>query len=181
MLDAKEYELFERVLGDYVRRNEETIYGIEIGVLNGETSKFLLGLSDRIHLFGIDPLTPDPVEPSLQGSIAEIKANTNEFGPRWCFIKWWSQYVAEQFHDKSIDFVFVDGSHLYRDVLTDFQKYHPKLRLGGLMFFHDSRALRGGPDFWEGPSKFVDELIERNDSVKLVDEEFSTTVFERVY
>jgi predicted O-methyltransferase YrrM len=155
-----------------------TIRGVEIGVLEGETSAFLLSLTDRLRLTGIDPIVTDSMEWSLIGSVDRINANTAKFGDRWMFIRDYSHNVHERFDDGSLDFVFIDGSHHYEDVRRDYLLYLPKVKAGGLMFLHDSRMNRGGPPFHPGPSQLADEII-AGDDVLLVDEAFSLTVFKQ--
>lgn len=45
--------------------------------------------------------------------------------------------AASLFDDESLDGVFVDGSHIYPDVLADIDAYLPKIRKGGWIFGHD--------------------------------------------
>jgi predicted O-methyltransferase YrrM len=45
--------------------------------------------------------------------------------------------AASLFDDGSLDAVFVDGSHIYEDVLADIDAYLPKVRKGGVIFGHD--------------------------------------------
>ena len=45
--------------------------------------------------------------------------------------------AAVLFDDGSLDAVFVDGSHIYPDVVADIDAYLPKIRKNGLMFGHD--------------------------------------------
>ena len=49
--------------------------------------------------------------------------------------------AASLFDDGSLDAVFVDGSHIYPDVLADIDAYLPKIRKGGLIFGHDLNDL----------------------------------------
>jgi len=46
--------------------------------------------------------------------------------------------------NKSIDLIFIDGSHKYEDVLKDLQMFFPKVREGGVIAFHDTND--GGPN-----------------------------------
>lgn len=39
--------------------------------------------------------------------------------------------------NRSIDFLFIDASHLYKDVLTDYKLYAPHVKKGGIIIFHD--------------------------------------------
>lgn len=63
-----------------------------------------------------------------------------------------SSAISESWN-KSIDFLFVDGSHEYEDVVSDFEKFFPWLKPGGLIAFHDVQ-----PE-WKGPSRAWNEII----------------------
>jgi predicted O-methyltransferase YrrM len=45
--------------------------------------------------------------------------------------------AAAMFDDGSLDAVFVDGSHIYPNVLADIDAYLPKIRKNGILFGHD--------------------------------------------
>lgn len=53
-----------------------------------------------------------------------------------------------------IDLLFIDGSHAYADVALDYALWFPKLRLGGLVAFHDSWHMHG-------VRRFSGELLRR--------------------
>jgi len=44
--------------------------------------------------------------------------------------------VAEKF-DKKVDFLFIDGDHLYEGVKLDVDDWFPKLNNGAIVIFHD--------------------------------------------
>ena len=63
--------------------------------------------------------------------------------------------AAALFDNESLDAVFVDGSHIYPDVLADIDAYLPKIRKNGIMFGHDLHDV---------PSRFDrDELLSVSD------------------
>ena len=49
--------------------------------------------------------------------------------------------AAVLFDDGSLDAVFIDGSHIYLDVVADIDAYLPKICKNGLMFGHDLRDV----------------------------------------
>jgi predicted O-methyltransferase YrrM len=172
------------------KKNTQRVQGVEIGVLNGETSRHLLNIGNFVHLVGIDPLIPDSMEPSLIGSASEIFKNIGDSANRWWFIHDYSENVHDRFELTSIDFLFIDGDHTYDAVKRDFENYFPKVKHGGLIFFHDSRMNRGGAQFHVGSSRFVDELILKNQhrddlvnvnehGLELIGEAFSLTCFKK--
>lgn len=48
----------------------------------------------------------------------------------------YSSIIAKKWNRK-IDFLFIDGSHIYKDVLADFKNFYPWLKPGGIIAFHD--------------------------------------------
>lgn len=52
-------------------------------------------------------------------------------------IRDYSDSAVTLFEDKSIDFVFIDGSHDYTSVVKDINNYLPKVAPGGVIGGHD--------------------------------------------
>lgn len=48
-----------------------------------------------------------------------------------------SEEAAKEIPDESVDFIFIDGGHSYTDVTNDIRNYYSKLRVGGIIAFHD--------------------------------------------
>jgi hypothetical protein len=59
------------------------------------------------------------------------KARMASFGNRCVFLRMTSEEAALQFADKSVDFVYIDGNHDYKAVLTDLLTWVPKAKVGG--------------------------------------------------
>ncbi len=47
--------------------------------------------------------------------------------------------------DKPIDFIFIDGSHVYEDVVNDFELFSPWVKNGCVIAFHDVQPQLDGP------------------------------------
>lgn len=47
--------------------------------------------------------------------------------------------IEQMLEGKKIDFLFLDGDHLYNAVKRDFELYSPLVRQGGVVAFHDAR------------------------------------------
>lgn len=45
--------------------------------------------------------------------------------------------VSKTYQDESLDFIFIDGSHRYEDVLDDLKAWYPKVKVGGYITGHD--------------------------------------------
>lgn len=65
-----------------------------------------------------------------------------------------SQYVD----DKTLDFVFIDASHDYENVIADIRAWYPKVKEGGVIAGHDYPT-------WAGVKKAVDEYFKRGEIV----------------
>jgi predicted O-methyltransferase YrrM len=129
---------------------------VEIGVLFGDTTKILLENSN-CQVFGIDPIIPDSMNEHLIGNVEKINELNIKFS-RFNFIRDYSFNVAKIWN-KPIDYIFIDGDHIYEAVKQDFNDWFPFVKQGGIIAFHDSASNRGGPSYWGGPSKFVDEIL----------------------
>jgi len=78
---------------------------------------------DRLHLF-----------PTLyQTFIDNMKPVEQYYFP----LKITSEEASKKFKDKSLDFVFLDGSHEYEDVKSDILSWLPKVKSGGILAGHD--------------------------------------------
>ena len=64
-----------------------------------------------------------------------------------------SEEYVKKVIDKSIDVVYIDGSHKCLDVLNDLNLWYPKLRSGGFLCGHDYKNGHGGVE--QAVDKFV--------------------------
>jgi predicted O-methyltransferase YrrM len=106
----------------------------EIGTLHGGTTMLLSRVSPSVRLMvGIDlrisnrrfltGLTPDgQVLHLLEGSSLERET---------------FERLAHVLGDGQLDLLFIDGSHHYQDVRSDFVRFRELVRPGGLVAFHD--------------------------------------------
>jgi hypothetical protein len=120
---------------------------VEIGSWRGKSLAFLVveslnsGKSHRI--VAVDPwsdgLTGDGGEDVMTADevFEDFRANLSPIEDRYEYIRSTSLEAAGQFEDGSLDFVFVDGSHAYRDVLDDLEAWYPKVSAGGTLAGHD--------------------------------------------
>jgi hypothetical protein len=54
--------------------------------------------------------------------------------------KMFSHEAAELFANESLDFVFIDASHDYDNVMIDLKAWYPKIKQGGVFAGHDYTA-----------------------------------------
>ena len=161
----------------HIEISKKSKFGIvEIGVLNGDTSKNILSAT-KIPVYGIDPIIPDSMNISLIGNEEKIR-NLEAQYKNYTFIKDYSYNVIKTWN-KEIDYIFIDGSHYYDDVKKDFNDWFQFVVINGYISIHDSAMYRNGPNFWEGPSKLADQLLSDN-RLEYVDTIFCMTIFKKI-
>jgi len=72
-----------------------------------------------------------------------------------------SHEAAERFDDNSLDFVFIDASHDYINVMIDLKAWYPKVKKGGVFAGHDYNQS------WPGVIKAVDEFFYEKHQINL--------------
>lgn len=116
--------------------------GAEIGVERGRYSKSLLKANPRLTLYGVDPWETyngyrDYVS---QQQLDEFYADTQRRlapYPGAKLIRAFSAEAVKDFHDESLDFVYIDGNHDLMNVVTDLTLWSKKVRPGGIVAGHD--------------------------------------------
>ena len=162
---------------------------VEIGTAYGGGACLLLmsaGPKSKVH--SIDPFVPDS-HGGWQSSAKQAKQHVATAAERLGFdVTRWilhEQYSYEAALDAParIDFLFLDGDHLYSAVRRDFEDWLPKVKAGGVVLIHDSRRVPGTPDTefnqgWPGPTQLVSEL-RSDDRVELLEEVYSLTIWRK--
>ncbi|HOK67000.1 MAG TPA: class I SAM-dependent methyltransferase [Anaerohalosphaeraceae bacterium] len=95
------------------------------------------------------------VDPHLRGSYEVFLENLriHSVHDTVCPLRMTSEEAAKQWNEP-IRPLFVDGSHLYEDVLLDIQLWEPWVIRNGLLIFHDT-----GVERFDGVRRAVEEAI----------------------
>ena len=142
---------------------------IEIGVFEGETTfniTNLLGERDPDYKhYAIDPFSASE---NLRQEVVDdakltFKKNMLEF-PQVELIEKNSFEGLLELHQRGIkaDFIYVDGSHFAKDVLSDAVFGFELLNIGGVMLFDDAVSWRYGEHIQDSPKVAVDAFIQCN-------------------
>lgn len=132
---------------------------LEVGSYKGRsTACFAFGcIGTRRRVFVIDTFNGNAVDFFERNFFEEFCQNM-----RRCGIESYitpliglSSVVAESW-SKPIHLLFIDGSHRFEDVLTDFHVFFPHLIPGGIVAVHDV------VEDWPGPSRAWRDHIERH-------------------
>ena len=119
------------------------LISVEIGVLAGELSSYLLKQLPKLTLHLVDcwKASKNSAYFRSQKSLNEsliLTINRTQFAESRRHIhKLYSQEAAKLFEDESIDFIFLDANHTYKAVLQDLKDWVPKVKFGGLISGHD--------------------------------------------
>jgi predicted O-methyltransferase YrrM len=139
---------------------------VEVGVYEGSSALVLLralGPAATLHL--IDPFGYQPgalragwaaTEGATRRVVARAAARSGAARVQWHVER--SEDAARRWK-QPVDLVFVDGDHTEAGCALDWQLWHPHVRPGGHIVFHDARSAPGSPPGLEGPTAVVDRLF----------------------
>lgn len=117
--------------------------GVELGTAEGYSTQYLLSTISDLTLHGIDPyrsfldVSGVYVDYDNNGQYDRFIEMTSQFGDRYIHHLKTSDDAIADFADNSLDFIFVDGSHEYEQVLKDLRNYYSKVKIGGIFSGHD--------------------------------------------
>ena len=132
------------------RREAQTM--AEIGVWQGQAARWYLNAMPRLTLYLVDPFAAGKPGESWHdegdkfGRLGQEQHDNNkwlveqlceQFKPRASIVQLPSVEAAKQFGDGSLDLVFIDGAHDYKNVKADIDAWHRKVRIGGYFCGHD--------------------------------------------
>lgn len=136
--------------------------GAEIGVqLGNNLFKILKDLPElemyaidiwsdkRVRFDGTIDLTDIPPNDAYKNVKGKSLRITNP--ERLHLIRDFSHQAYTKFDNESLDFIFIDASHIYEDVKKDIELWYPKVKEGGMISGHDINM--------KGVSKAVSESI----------------------
>jgi hypothetical protein len=123
-------------LGDIYRELGFTV-GAEIGVRAGVYSKIICSKVPDIKYHCIDPWTQHNSISQERQDLYLQAAKTNLASFNVTFHRTTSMEAVKDFEDQSLDFVYIDGDHLFDFVICDIVFWARKVRRGGIVAVHD--------------------------------------------
>ena len=142
---------------------------IEIGVFEGETTfnmvHYLIQENPTYKHYAIDPFSPSEnlKQEVVDEAKAQFKSNMVEY-PQVELIEKNSLDGLLELYNRNVkaDFIYVDGSHFAKDVLSDAVLGFELLNIGGVMLFDDAVSWRYGEHIQDSPKVAVDAFIQCN-------------------
>jgi len=122
--------------------------GAEVGVAAGDHSETLLQNIPGLTLYCIDPWVrmdgfASFSDNTLHGWHERAKEKLSKYEK--CFmVQKTSMDAVRGFKDRSLDFVYIDGAHDFKNVAMDICEWIRKVREGGVLFGHDFETIAGG-------------------------------------
>lgn len=129
---------------EWLTANGLTTRGVEIGILFGEYSSYLLGAWPG-HLTMVDPWVQQATSTYLDGcngvdmEIAYQKAKdaVRGYGERATILRMFSEQAAPLIEDGSLSFCYLDGNHGLEAVRQDLALWWGKVQKNGVLAGHD--------------------------------------------
>jgi len=133
--------------------------GAEIGVQRGRNAKAMQDHIPGVRLYLIDPYR-------------DYEGSNRSYGPRHhkkvrgmthkrmrgkdvIFLEMFSAEAASKIPDRSLDFVYIDGMHLYNHVMMDIILYSRKVKEGGVVAGHDYDKNRNVVGVYKAVNDYV--------------------------
>lgn len=120
--------------------------GAEIGTERGYFAKTLLDANPKLKLSCIDAWTvyKGYRDHTRQDKLDRYYEETKKLlKPYTCtIIKDWSMDAVKKFKDGSLDFVYIDSNHDFKNVTDDIAEWSRKVRKGGIVSGHDYVRVR---------------------------------------
>lgn len=148
---------------NFINQRKELEIGLEIGVAGGFHIKSILENTSVKKMFGVDPYLfyggpeekafhndvkklfgykkKDTSLQTMQEAFDKLYKKTRQmlsvYQDRCFLIRKTAEDACEDFKDCSLDFVFIDGAHDYKNAYNDISLYYPKVKTGGYIMGHD--------------------------------------------
>lgn len=117
------------------------ISGAEIGVREGEYSEIMCRANPKLELYGVDPyiahkgyrdhIKDEPFEAYYE----EAKKRLTPYNFK--FVRKFSLDALNDFANQSLDFVYIDGNHDFKNCTNDITEWSKKVKYGGIISGHD--------------------------------------------
>lgn len=150
----------------FIKENKLNTNIAEIGVNNGDFSRYFVEQSNAANFYLIDPWGEEKKESIAIDKYGSQEEQNNRY-----------KYVCDRFRDHSnvkimrmtsvdastkfedgiFDFIYIDALHEYKYVKKDMEVWYPKLKNGGLFSGHDYKNQRYKKGLYRAVNEFAVE------------------------
>ena len=114
--------------------------GAEVGTASGRYAEILCQKIPDLEYLGVDVWGKYEgnwrSNKYQEGAYIQARDRLKDYPKVWLFRNT-SLVASTVVDDNSLDFVFIDGSHLFNNVMLDILLWTPKIRSGGIVSGHD--------------------------------------------
>jgi len=114
----------------------ENTYFLEVGCYEGRATVWLLE-NTKADITVIDTFKGGEDLPDEKNLLARFEENIEPYKKRLVILQGTSQEELKPLKAEGYDFIYIDGSHLAKNVLEDAVLAFPLLKKGGIMIFDD--------------------------------------------
>lgn len=113
--------------------------GAEIGVARGQHAETLCKANPDLKLYCVDVWEDYPGYAEYEKKNKRYYRDAQKrLAPFNCeLIKDFSENASKDFDDDSLDFVYIDAAHDFKNIAVDICVWSTKVRVGGIVFGHD--------------------------------------------
>ena len=138
------------------------LIGAEIGVDRGRHAQDILNNLNLKKLYLIDSWQPyiqenKKVVRTYKHYINVVKRFEKKLNVE--ILRKDSASASKSFPDNHFDFVYIDASHNYKDILIDLGTWYRKVKIGGIFCGHDYNYK------WNGVTKAVNEFVKMHELI----------------
>ncbi len=158
------YQMFPRPFQKCNLSSKSDLIGVEIGVFQGENALSLLKTSNIKMLYLIDPFIESEAytQNEISKAFNKAKKKLRKYKNKITWIVKKSEEATNEIPN-NLDFVYIDGSHLYEDVKKDIELYYPKLKEGGLLAGDDFPKSKYDDGKENGVNEAVLKFVKKRD------------------
>jgi hypothetical protein len=128
--------------------------GAEIGVFDGRFSEVICQTIPGVELLCVDSWVVGEIFPKKKIAVERLAKY-----PNVTIMHNTSLDAAKVINDGSLDFAFIDGEHSFKSVNEDVHAWAPKVKIGGVVAFHDYYVTKTGN---KGVMEAVDQYVIAN-------------------
>ncbi len=132
------------IMADTLRELGFTV-GAEIGVAQGDHAELICQHNPQLTLYCVDIWKPyggyNEYVNRIEWYYEKAKTKLSQYN--CVLVRKFSEEAAKDFADGSLDFVYIDGAHDYRNVAIDLCDWSKKVRVGGIVYGHDFKRSKG--------------------------------------